>query len=75
MTDNQIIKALECCKKLTHNGWGENQKICEEECPYKANCYNEGKNINMISDTLDLINRQKAELDQYAKETVGDAKL
>lgn len=64
MTDADIIKALECCGKLTHNGWGENQKICEEQCPYKANCHDEEKNINMISDTLDLINRQQADIER-----------
>jgi hypothetical protein len=61
MTDKEIIKALECCKKLKYDSWSENKKICEEECPYKANCYDEEKNINMMSEVLDLINRQKAE--------------
>lgn len=64
MTDNEIKKALECCEKLNHNAWSENMKICKEECPYKANCYDEEKNINMITDALDLINRQQAEIER-----------
>lgn len=67
MIDNQIVKALECCAKLTHNSWGDNMKICEKECPYKANCYDEEKNINMIADVLDLINRQQAEIERLSK--------
>ena len=70
MQDNDIIKALECCNKLNHNEWSANLKICKEECPYKANCYDEEKNINMISDTLDLINRQQAEIERLKKENL-----
>lgn len=48
MTDNEIIKALECCSI----------KHCCKECPYKGKC----KLVNgVLSDALDLINRQQAE--------------
>jgi hypothetical protein len=70
MTDKEIIKALECCKKLNYNSWKENKKICGEECPYKANCYDEEKNINMILDVLDLINRQQAKLEALTEDTL-----
>lgn len=50
MTDNEIIKALECCIKE-----------CDyEHCPYYVNDrYECGDNFN--KDILNLINRQKAE--------------
>jgi hypothetical protein len=53
MTDNEIIKALECCLKLS-------VKECPE-CPYyrKEDC-----SSTLIQDTLDLINRQKAEIER-----------
>ena len=49
MTDNEIIRALECCAI----------KHCCEECPYKGvKC----KLMNgVLSDALDLINHQKEE--------------
>lgn len=54
-TAAEVIKALECCSK-------DNVKDCDV-CPYvdietKTYCVNE-----LIKDTLDLINRQKAEID------------
>ena len=54
-TDEEVIKALECCSK-------DNVKDCDA-CPYedmetKTYCVNE-----LIKDALDLINRQKAEID------------
>ena len=52
MTDNEIIKALECCKT------GDDCK----GCPYYANGrYTCGEHFN--EDVLDLINRQKAEIE------------
>ena len=58
MTDNEIIKALECCM----NG------RCDDDCPFREtreNCHNLD---NLI---LDLINRQKAEIERY-REVVGE---
>lgn len=57
MTDNEIIKALEICRN--ENG------ICSD-CPYSddyTNC-----NTRIAKDVLDLINRQKAEIDSLKSE-------
>ena len=62
MTDNEIIKALECC---IHDDYD----YCEE-CPYLKNkpCH-EG----LIQDAFNLINRQKAEIERLETE-LGFAK-
>jgi hypothetical protein len=52
MTDNEIIKALECC-------WNENECI-GDECPFFKPINDCAPLIAM--ETLDLINRQKAEI-------------
>jgi hypothetical protein len=58
MTDNEIIKALECCKK----------DDCDN-CPNDfGNCY-----ANLAGYALDLINRQKAEIERL-KDFVADRK-
>jgi predicted nuclease with TOPRIM domain len=64
MTDNEIIRALECCSK---SSWLND---CEG-CP----CYDETEDIQtsecqerLMKNALDLINRQKAELDKLAEE-------
>ena len=53
MTDNEIIKALECCSKPVI-------EECCSECPYhlggQENCH------KLLGDILDLINRQQAEI-------------
>ena len=56
MTDNEIIKALECCIKNTCN-----------ECPFYKNWITHrcGELRNLA---LDLINRQKAEMERLNKE-------
>ena len=55
MTDNEIIKALECCSKPVI------EEYCSE-CPYhlggQENCH------KLLGDILDLINRQKAEIER-----------
>lgn len=58
MTDEQIVKALECCTN-EHLG-------CEDGCPYAdVGCYDEdGFHTIPMKDALDLINRQKAEIEQ-----------
>ena len=55
MIDHEIIKALECCcsNKL---------RPCDP-CPYTHNC---GNGNNMKRDALDLINRQKAEIERFS---------
>ena len=52
LTDNEIVKALECCKSDT--------VLCNE-CPYDkiGECIEK-----MCADSIDLINRQKAEIEQ-----------
>lgn len=52
MTDNEIIKALECCGRESCNG-----------CPYDKNCH---QGNPMIRDALDLINRQQAEIERLS---------
>ena len=58
MTDAEIIKALECCTT---------QSSCIG-CPYDdtdETCY---KDMRLLKDVLDLINRQKAESERLRKE-------
>ena len=53
MTDNEIIKALEICRN--ENG------ICSD-CPYSDD--NTNCNTRIAKDVLDIINRQKAEVER-----------
>ena len=55
MTDNKIIKALECCK---------NDGIICYECPYKKT---NGCMEKLSADALDLINRLQAENEKLKK--------
>ena len=55
MTDNKIIRALECCNK------SDNGKGCFK-CPYRQYCPDCLRRRN--EDTIDLINRQKAEIER-----------
>ena len=57
MTDNEIIKALECCNRDDYNGCGD--------CPFYHRCIN---NERLSIFTLDLIHRQKAEIERLQKE-------
>jgi hypothetical protein len=59
MTDNEIIKALECCDEIDNN-WDSSK--CFEKCPYKGECAR-----RIMADTLDLINRQKAEISELQR--------
>lgn len=58
LTDNEIIKALECCIS--------DDKGIHEAC---RNCPLQGKNVDcpeyIRASALDLINRQKAEIERY----------
>ena len=55
MTDNEIIKALECCNRPA------NQTSCDD-CPYQ---FSTKKCSNLlIKDAIDLINRQQAEIEE-----------
>lgn len=56
MTDEQIIKALECCK----------DRECQTGCPRLHNNLpiEDDCRCNLIKDALDLINRQQAEIER-----------
>jgi rRNA-processing protein FCF1 len=57
MTDIDIVKALECCNKPV----GKNS--CED-CPFH---HSQGRcTENMLTNALDLINRQQFQLDNYS---------
>ena len=53
MTDNEIIKALECCM--------DKSIMSCQECPIRMECHNYETDIK--KEALDLINRQKAEIE------------
>jgi len=55
MTDNEIIKALECCQS-------EDAGMCRI-CPFHSDTYS-GCWYELHKDALDLINRQKAEIER-----------
>ena len=56
MTDNDIIKALECC--LNSRNFEECNECGYVECMTDKGCLGE-----LLTDGLDLINRQKAEIE------------
>ena len=66
MTDNDIIKALECCSKGSY--------VCGENCPR----FDNGKltipacRFELLGEALDLINRQKAEIEELRKGFTAD---
>ena len=53
MTDNEIIKALECCTD-------ESYENCNE-CPYSTDTLS-CERLKLLEDSLDLINSLKAEI-------------
>lgn len=55
MTDEQIIKALECCSVDNHIG------VCKD-CPFTEVCDEDEQALQKHA--LDLINRQKAEAER-----------
>ena len=59
MTDNEIIKALECCTD-------ESYENCNE-CPYSTDTLS-CERLKLLEDSLDLINRQKSEIERLKKE-------
>lgn len=56
MTDNEIIKALECCSS-------QGLLNCSH-CPYDKLC--ETDDAQFMLDAIDLIKRQKAEIERFA---------
>jgi hypothetical protein len=65
MTDNEIIKALECCAD------SPSYEYCSEclygECTSKKGCLSE-----LMEDTIALINSQKAEIERLRREAKID---
>lgn len=59
MTDNEIIKALECCTD-------ESYENCNE-CPYSTDTLS-CERLKLLEDSLELINRQNAEIERLKKE-------
>ena len=59
MKDNDIIKALECCKDRRCD-------ICERKCNHFA--YESICRLDLIEHALYLINRQKAEIERLQKD-------
>ena len=59
MTDNEIIKALECCTD-------ESYENCNE-CPYSTDTLS-CERLKLLEDSLDLINRQKSGIERLKKE-------
>ena len=62
MTDNEILKALECCIKSSHFG-----ECFENKCPLVSE---EGCKVGketLYPYAFDLINRQKAEIERLEK--------
>ena len=55
MNDNEIIKALECCGNIVDSTC----KGCVYHETYNASCV-----VRLMRDALDLINRQKAEIER-----------
>ena len=62
LTDEQIIKALECCTQ-------EDYRTACKDCPCDDMCYTDLKSIDKFA--LDLINRLKAEIEKLNVELVG----
>lgn len=62
MTDNDVIKALECC--------GKSDECDGANCPYYNVPYSDKKTCEgmVMYDALDLINRQKAEIERLEEE-------
>ncbi len=61
MTDNEIIKALECCASSTHSD------ACVF-CPFNELKICEVESNGLEKRALDLINRQKAEIERLTVE-------
>lgn len=62
MTDNEIIKALECCKRSV------GAILCTSNCPMYSECDSEDPMEDICGLALDLINRQKAEIEELKRQ-------
>ena len=59
MTDNEIIKALECCLICA------DVFVCETQCPFYKKCKS---NEELVDYVIDIINRQQAEIESLQSE-------
>ena len=67
MTDNEVIKALECC------GFVEDMCL---DCPVQCDCEKDTEAmIDRAKAILDLINRQKAEIERLQNESIGNCEM
>lgn len=66
MTDNEIIKALECCGNIVDSTCKE----CAYHETYNASCV-----VRLMRNALDLINRQKAEIEKYKSGMIANAEV
>ena len=57
LTDNDIIKALECCLS-------DEPMPCQQHCPFVERCRG-GECLDTYA--IDLFNRQKAEIERFRK--------
>ena len=62
MTDDEIIKALECCGNIVDSTCKE----CAYHETYNASCV-----VRLMRNALDLINRQKAEILELQKRIIN----
>ena len=62
MTDNEIIKALKYCKRSV------GAILCTSNCPMYRECASEDPMEDICGLALDLINRQKAEIEKLNKD-------
>ena len=62
MTDNEIIKALECCSTSS--------AVQCRDCPYCGNNYEKHCAFALANDALDLINRQQAEIERLNSDII-----
>lgn len=65
MTDNEIIKALECCKK--------HEEDCTK-CPYSDSCFGSMVIPFFLPELLNVFIRQKAEIERLRRAHVKEAK-
>ena len=61
MTDNEIIKALECCGNIV----ASTCKGCAYHETYNASCV-----VRLMRDTVDLINRRQAEIEKLKADKI-----
>ena len=64
MTDNEIIKALECCKRSV------GAILCTSNCPMYSECDSEDPMEDICGLAFDLINRQKAEIEELKADKI-----